>query len=76
MIEEVYRCNLCGERREKKRLIGITKTEDNLWTETDPDTASDHICARCICALQSNIHQRCISGFICSGGLECHSSHK
>jgi hypothetical protein len=74
MIERKYKCDLCGDPEEPRKLVGLYWDGMGI-VERDPVTVETHICFYCLSSLQ-NFEKRCGKGFKCSGGPNCDFDHK
>jgi len=74
MIERTYTCDICRNKREPEKLIGMDWVDDE-YIECKSENAKLHLCFRCISTIQ-NMEHRCRQGFKCNGGPRCSSSHK
>ena len=75
MIERMYKCDLCSERREPRQLVGLYWENGRAIKEVLSHDSEHHICFACLSSLQ-RFEKRCGAGFKCSGGPNCTSDHK
>jgi len=76
MIERTYKCDVCKDSFEPRRLVGLWFVMGDAIQEKPPTETERHICFRCLASLQ-NFVPRCVAGIKgCSGGPKCTSDHK
>ena len=79
MIDKIYKCNLCGIKKEKEELIELIERESGSgWKAANSCCVEDtktHLCFACISSIQS-LPLICVAGFMCKGGITCSSDHK